>query len=86
LTLRPARTSRFDRELARLQRRHRITSHEVVERGVRRDEIDDNTLAWWIFAYNARLRRRHERSETIAVTEPIEQVELRKSRLRKPPR
>ena len=73
-----------DRELARLQRRYRFASHEVAERGVRPDGIDDATLAWWIAAHRARHRRRHERSDTIAITQPVDKVELRKSRLRKP--
>ena len=76
----------LDRELTRLQRRYQVASHEVGELGVRPDGIDDDTLAWWIAAHRAKWRRRFERSETIAITEPVEQVELRKNRLRKPPR
>ena len=76
----------LDRELARLQRRYHVASHEVGELGVRPDGINDDTLAWWIAAHRAKWRRRLERSETIAITEPVEQVELRKNRLRKPPR
>jgi hypothetical protein len=76
----------IDRELPRLQRRFRIASHEVGERGVRPDGIDDETLAWWIAAHGARHRRRHERSDMVTLTQPVEQVELRKSRLRKPER
>ena len=75
-----------DHELARLQRLHRVASHEVAERGVRPDGIDDETLAWWIAAHRARHRRRHELSDTIAITQPVDQVELRKTRLRKPER
>ena len=84
--LTPPRSLELDRELARLQRRYHVASHEVGELGVRPDGIDDDTLAWWIAAHRAKWRRRFERSETIAITEPVEQVELRKNRLRKPPR
>ena len=76
----------LDRELARLQRQYRSASHEVGERGVRPGGIDDATLAWWVAAHHARWRRRFERGEMVAITEPVEQVELRKSRLRRPPR
>ena len=76
----------LDREMARLQRRYRTASHEVGERDARPDGIDDATLAWWVAAHRARWRRRFERSETVAITEPVEQVKLRKDRLRKPPR
>ena len=76
----------IDRELARLQRRYHVASHEVGELGVRPDGIDDATLAWWIAAHRARRRRRYQRSDTIAITPPVEQVELRKNRLRKPER
>jgi len=78
--------SEIDRALAQLRRRYHVASHEVGEHGVRPDGIDDATLTWWITAHRATWRRRFERSETVAITEPIEQVELRKSRLRKPPR
>jgi hypothetical protein len=76
----------IDRELVRLQRQFHVASHEVGELGVRPDGIDDETLAWWIAAHRARHRRRYDRSETVAITQPVEQVELRKSRLRKPSR
>ena len=77
----------LDRELTRLQRRYHVASHEVGELGVRPDGIDDDTLTWWIAAHQAMWRRRFERNDTIAITEPVEQVELlRKSWLRKPPR
>jgi hypothetical protein len=76
----------LDRELARLQRRFHVASHEVGERSVRPDGIDDRTLAWWVAAHRARWRRRNERPDTVAITEPIEQVELRKTRLRQPSR
>ena len=35
-------------DLGRLQRQYRVASHEVGERDVRPDGIDDETLAWWI--------------------------------------
>jgi len=76
----------LDRELTRLQRRFRVASHEVSELGVRPEGIDDDTLAWWIGAHRAKWLRRFERSETIGITDPVEQVELRKNRLRRPPR
>ena len=52
---------------------------------MRPDGIDDDTLAWWIAAHRARHRLRYQRSDTVAVTAPVADVELRKSRLRKPP-
>ena len=75
----------LDRELNRLQRRYHVASHEVGER-VRPDGIDDHTLTWWIAAHQAVWRRRVERNDTVAGTKLVEQVELRRSRLRKPPR
>jgi hypothetical protein len=50
----------------------------VGERDVRPDGIDDATLAWWVAAHGAIWRRRFERSETVAITNPVAQVELRK--------
>ena len=76
----------LDRELARLERRYHVASHEVGERRVRPDRIDDDSLTWWIAAHQPVWHRRFERNDTVAITEPVEQVELRKSRLRKPPR
>jgi hypothetical protein len=73
-------------ELDRLQRRYHVASHEVGERRVRPDGFDDDTLTWWIAAHQAVWRRRFGRNDAVAITEPVEQVELRKSRLRKPPR
>ena len=73
------------RELLRLQRQYQVASHEVGERDVRPDGIDDATLAWWIAAHRASWRRRFELATT-AVPSPVEQVELRKDRLRTPPR
>ena len=67
--------SDIDRELVALQRRYRVASHEVGELGVRPDSIDDDTLAWWIAAHRAKHRRRHERSDTVALTGPVEEVE-----------
>jgi hypothetical protein len=81
-----ASVAEIDRELVALQRRYRVASHEVGERGVRPDGIDDETLAWWVAAHQAKLRRRFDRTETVAVTDPVPQVELRKNRLRKPQR
>jgi hypothetical protein len=72
------------RELARLQHQYRVASHEVGERDVRPDGIDDVTLAWWVAAHRAMWRRRFERSDTVSITDPMPQVELRKTRLRKP--
>ena len=74
-----------ERELVRLQRQYRVASHEVGERDVRPDGIDDATVVWWVAAHQAMWRRRFERSETVAVPKPVAQVELRKTRLRKPP-
>ena len=68
----------LDRELARLARRYHVASHEVGERRVRPDNIDHDTLTWWIAAHQAVWRRRFERNDTVAITEPVEQVELRK--------
>jgi hypothetical protein len=76
----------IDAELVRLQRRYHVASHQVAEQSVRPDNIDDATLAWWIAAHRARVRRRHERGDTVTLTGEVEQVELRKSRLRKPSR
>jgi hypothetical protein len=76
----------LDRELVRLQRRYQVASHQVGEQGFTPDGIDSDTLTWWIAAHRATWRRRNERPDTIAITEPVEQVELRKTRLRKPPR
>jgi hypothetical protein len=76
----------IDAELARLQRLYHVASYQVGEQSVRPDNIDDETLAWWIAAHRARIRRRHERSDTVTLTNEVEQVELRKSRLRKPSR
>ena len=73
----------IDAELARLQRRHHVASHQVGEQSVRPDDIDDETLAWWIAAHRARVRRRHQRGDTVTLTIEVEHVELRKSRLRK---
>ena len=67
----------LDRELARLECRYHVASHEVSERCVRPDNIDDDTLTWWIAAHQAVWRRRFERNDTVATTEPVEQVELR---------
>ena len=75
----------LDRELARLQRRYQVASHEVGERGVRPDGIDDPPSLGWVAAHRATWRRRFESSDSIATTELVEQVELRKTRLRKPP-
>jgi hypothetical protein len=75
----------LDRELSRLQRRFRVASHEVSELDVRPDGVDDDTLAWWIAAHRAKRRRRFESSDTIAITDPVERVDLRTNRLRKPP-
>jgi hypothetical protein len=76
----------LDRVLTRLQRRYHVASHEVSELGARPEGIDDDALAWWIAAHRAKWRRRFEHSETIAIADPVEQAELRKNRLRKPPR
>jgi hypothetical protein len=76
----------IDRELVALQRRYHVASHELGERGVRPDGIDDETLAWWVGAHRAKLKRRFERSDIVAVTDQVPQVELRKDRLRKPQR
>ena len=76
----------LNRELARLQRQYRVASHEVGERDVRPDDIDDATLAWWVAAHRAMWRRRFKLSETTTAPNPVDQVELRKTRLRKPPR
>lgn len=76
----------IDRELVALQRRYHVASHEVGERCLRPDGIDDETLAWWVAAHQAKLKRRFERADTVAVTDPVPQVELRKDRLRKPQR
>ena len=67
----------LDLELARLQRRYRTASHEVGERGARPDGINDASLAWWVAAHGAKWRRRFERSDRVAITEPVEQVQLR---------
>jgi hypothetical protein len=75
----------LDRELSRLQPRFRVASHEVSELDVRPDGVDDDTLAWWIAAHRAKRRRRFESSDTIAITDPVERVDLRTNRLRKPP-
>jgi hypothetical protein len=73
----------LDRQLAALQRRYRTASHLVAERGERPDGIDDDTLAWWIAAHRAVWRRRLNESTAVR---PVDDVELRKDRLRKPPR
>src|SRR5262245_40374310 len=75
----------LDRQLAALQRRYLTASHLVAERGERPDGIDDDTLAWWIAAHRALWRRRYELNES-AAARPVDDVELRKNRLRKPPR
>jgi hypothetical protein len=72
-------------QLAALQRRYRTASHLVAERDERPDGIDDDTLAWWIAAHRAVWRRRYELGES-AATRPVDDVELRKDRLRKLPR
>ena len=74
------------RELGRLQRQYRVGSDEVGERDVRPDGIDDETLAWWIAAHRASWRRRFELDQPAPARDPVEQVELRKERLRKPTR
>jgi hypothetical protein len=81
-----ATVAEIDRELVALQRQYHCASHEVGERGFRPDGIDDETLAWWVAAHQAKWRRRSDRSETIAVTDPVPEIELRKDRLRKPQR
>jgi hypothetical protein len=63
-----------------------VASHQVAEHGVRPDDIDDETLVWWIAAHRARVRRRFEGSDTVTLTNQVDQVELRESRLRKPER
>jgi hypothetical protein len=73
-----------DRELVRLQRQYRVASHEVGERRVSPEGIDDATRASWIAAHCAMWRRRFEHSETVAITHQVEQLELRKVRLRTP--
>ena len=75
----------LDRQLAALQRRYRTASHLVAERGERPDGIDDDTLSWWIAAHRAVWRRRYELNESGA-GRSVDDVELRKDRLRKPPR
>ena len=74
------------RELARLQHQYRVASHEVGERDVRRMESTTQPSRGWIAAHCATWRRRFEFAETTAVPGRVEQVELRKTRLRKPSR
>jgi hypothetical protein len=73
----------LDRQLAELQKRYRTASHVVAERRQRPDGIDDATYEWWIAAHNAVWRRRFELN-TQPQAGPVEQLELRKDRLRKP--
>jgi hypothetical protein len=75
----------LDRQLAALQRHYRTASHLVAERGERPDGIDDDTLAWWVAAHRAVWRRRHELNES-GHDRSVDDVELRKDRLRKPAR
>ncbi len=73
----------LDRELALLVRRFRTASH-LVAGGVRPEAIDDKTYRWWVNAHRVRWSRRMEDVATrVADTED---VELRKTRLRKPSR
>ena len=65
----------LNRELAPLQRQYRVASHEVGERDVRSDDIDEATLAWWVAAHRAMWRRRFELSEAAATPNPVDQVE-----------
>lgn len=81
-----APVNELNRELARLQRQYRVASHEVGERDVRPDDIDDATLAWWVAAHRAMWRRPFELSDTASNAKTVDQVELRKTRLRKPTR
>jgi hypothetical protein len=74
----------LDRELGRLQRQYRVVSQEVGECDVRPDGIDDATLAWWIAAHRAVWRRRFDPVEPAPARAPVDHVELRKTRLRKP--
>lgn len=76
----------LDRELARLQRLYRVASHEVGGGSVRPDGIDDTTYRWWVAAHRAAWDRRFERSASPQTAAPVDQVELRKERLRKPSR
>lgn len=77
--------SELNRELAELQKRFRTASHVVGERHERPDGIDDTTFEWWIAAHNSMWRRRFELNQQ-PKTVPVEQLELRRDRLRKPPR
>ena len=75
----------LDKALARLVRQYRTASHAVAERRERPDGIDDDTFDWWIRAHTAIARRKFEITAT-PVPPPAERPELRKERLRKPPR
>jgi hypothetical protein len=75
----------LDRQLAALQRHYRTASHLVAERGERPDGMDDDTRAWWVAAHRAVWRRRHELNES-GPGRSVDDVELRKGRLRKPAR
>lgn len=77
--------SELNPELAELQKRYRTASHVVGERHERPGGIDDATFDWWIAAHNAMWRRRFELNQPPQAV-PVEQLELRKDRLRKPPR
>jgi hypothetical protein len=76
----------LDRQLAVLVRRYRTASHLVAERAERPDGIDDDTLGWWVAAHQARWRRRFEATDDLRPAPPAGPVELRKERLRTPPR
>ena len=75
----------LDRALAGLVRQYRTASHVVAERRERPEGIDDDTFDWWICAHIAVGRRKYGIS-TAPVAAPAERPELRKERLRKPPR
>lgn len=76
----------LDRQLAELQRRCRTARHIVAARRERPDGIDDDTYEWWIAAHNAALRQRFELGAQLQTTPTVEQIELRKDRLRRPSR
>lgn len=78
--------SELNRELAELQKRYRTASHVVGERRERPVGIDDETYDWWVAAYNAMWRRRFELNAQPQAAPVVEEIELRKDRLRKPPR
>jgi hypothetical protein len=71
------------RRLAELQKRYRTASHGVAEQRERPEGIHDATYEWWIAAQSALWRRRFVVNKQ-AQAAPVEQLELRKDRLRKP--